>query len=386
MIAAGTNPERSVGDSSDRRVDSFQLLNRLAVDRNVFKSLDGDAGALADSFPERDSAGRDVGAVTQQRRPALEFEPDLLEHSRVGGEVLVTERAVGGSFIHGTDDANAAQHDPFCHDVIVGIFADETLVEPVTAGEWRVELVDHWNIGSSANGGYALTPVLRALHELGGHTDPIAVTTHFLRPVQVAPGTVAPGQVRAELIRTGRTTSVARGSLLLEGRERLTVMAAFGELVPGQSTDHEITLAAPTIPGPDDCIGRRELDQGVELPILDRLDIRIHPDRVVADVAGDAVMEGWIRLSDGSDPTTMTLPLFSDAFPPTLFSKFGQVGWVPSVELTVHVRRRPAPGWVQARFECDDLVDGRMIETGALWDQDGKLIARSRQLGLLLGD
>ena len=95
-------------------------------------------------------------------------------------------------------------------------------------------------------------------------------------------------------------------------------------------------------------------------------------------------MEGWIRFGDGAEPSTVALPLFSDAFPPSLFSKFGRVGWVPSVELTVHVRRRPAPGWVQARFECDDLVDGRLIESGALWDQDGMLVARSRQLGLLL--
>ncbi len=132
------------------------------------------------------------------------------------------------------------------------------------------------------------------------------------------------------------------------------------------------------------CVDRRTLDQGVELPILDRLDVRIHPDRVDADPSGPAVMEGWIRFSDGTDPNTMALPLFSDAFPPSLFSKYGRIGWVPSVELTVHVRRRPAPGWIQARFECDDLIDGRMIETGSLWDSTGSLVARSRQLGLLL--
>jgi acyl-CoA thioesterase len=272
----------------------------------------------------------------------------------------------------------------FWHDVAVGIFEDETAVELVAPGEWRAELGDRWNIGASANGGYALTPVLRALHELGGHTDPISVTTHFLRPVQVAADTRQQAEVRAELIRTGRTTSVARGTLVLDDRERLTVMAAFGELVPGEPAEHEITLPAPQIPPPDQCVDRRELGQGVELPILDRLDVRIHPERVAADSSGDAVMEGWIRLADGTAPSTMTLPLFSDAFPPTLFSKYGKVGWVPSVELTVHVRRRPAPGWVQARFECDDLVDGRMIETGALWDENGMLVARSRQLGLLL--
>ena len=354
------------------------------MDRNVFESLDGDAGAVADVLAERDPGRRDVGTISNQIRPVFEFDAHLFEHCGIGGEVLIAELIVVGRIRHGTHDANATSREPFCHDVTVGSFEDETTVEQMAPGSWRVEIGDRWNIGSSANGGYALTPVLRALGELGGHTDPISVTTHFLRPIQVAPDTTQTGEVRAALIRTGRTTSVARGSLLLDERERLTVMAAFGELVPGGSAEHELTLPAPPIPSPDECVDRRALGQGVELPILDRLDVRIHPDRVVADSTGDAVMEGWIRLSDGSDPSTMTLPLFSDAFPPTLFSKYGQVGWVPSVELTVHVRRRPAPGWVQARFECDDLIDGRMIETGALWDQDGKLVARSRQLGLLL--
>ena len=274
--------------------------------------------------------------------------------------------------------------EPFWHDVDVGIFEDETAVAQVAPGEWRAEFGDRWNIGSSANGGYALTPVLRALHELGGHTDPLSVTTHFLRPVQVTDGVRQLGSVRAELIRTGRTTSVARGSLELDGRHCLTVIAAFGELVQTEPGEPEISIAAPDLPPPNECVDRRQLAQGVELPILDRLDVRIDPDRADADPGGEAIIEGWIRFADGTDPTTIALPLFSDAFPPSLFSKFGQVGWVPSVELTVHVRRRPAPGWVQARFECDDLVDGRMIESGALWDSDGRLIARSRQLGLLL--
>jgi acyl-CoA thioesterase len=59
---------------------------------------------------------------------------------------------------------------------------------------------------------------------------------------------------------------------------------------------------------------------------------------------------------------------------------------VPTIELTSHVRRRPAPGWVQGRFVTEDLQDGRMIEDGWLWDSTGALVARSRQLAMLLPD
>ena len=76
--------------------------------------------------------------------------------------------------------------------------------------------------------------------------------------------------------------------------------------------------------------------------------------------------------------------LFADAFPPAVHSVVERVGWVPTLELTVHVRRRPVAGWVQARIECDDVAGGWMIETATLWDASGAVVARARQLGLLL--
>ena len=36
------------------------------------------------------------------------------------------------------------------------------------------------------------------------------------------------------------------------------------------------------------------------------------------------------------------------------------------------------------RFVTEDLYDGRMVEDGWLWDSAGTLVARSRQLAMLL--
>jgi hypothetical protein len=102
----------------------------------------------------------------------------------------------------------------------------------------------------------------------------------------------------------------------------------------------------PVIPPPEHCVERSGTEQGIELPILDRLDIRIHPERVRAGQAGVAEVSGWIRLADGVGPTSSALVLFADAFPPSLFGSLGVVGWVPTIELTVHVRRRPVTGWI----------------------------------------
>jgi len=266
----------------------------------------------------------------------------------------------------------------------VSAFETETAVIDRGGGRYEVDLSTAWDIGDNANGGYAMMPVLRALRDVAGHPDPLSVTTHFLRPVQGG----GEGAIETSLVRRGRTVSVATGSLSLAGTQRLSVSAVFGDLgVVGDSTDagENIDLAPPRIPPPDACVDRTELSQGVEIPIAGRIDVRVPPDAAQAGQSDRAITEGWIRFADGTPPSALSLPMFADSFPPSLFAKLGSVGWVPTIELTAHVRRRPVHGWIQARFECDDLAGGRMIETGTLWDSEGRVVARSRQLGLLLG-
>ncbi len=74
------------------------------------------------------------------------------------------------------------------------------------------------------------------------------------------------------------------------------------------------TPVAP-IPDPDDCVSRTDLEQGVVLPIMSRLDVRIHPDHAVAGSGREAAITGWIRFSDGRPVDAHSLPLFADAVP-----------------------------------------------------------------------
>jgi hypothetical protein len=223
-----------------------------------------------------------------------------------------------------------------------------------------------------------MSTVLRALRELTGKPDPISVTTHYLRPAQGG----NTGRIEARLIRSGRTTATAHGTLSQDGKDRLVVIAAFGDVEAQVGIGPEIGPMPPELPPVEDCIARGNLNQGVELPLLSRVDCILHPDCIEA--RDRAVIEGWIRFSDGAEPSTLSLPGFVDMFPPSLTALVGNTGWVPTIELTTHIRRAPKPGWLRARFECDDLHNGRMIETGTLWDSSGSIVARSRQIGLLL--
>jgi acyl-CoA thioesterase len=124
---------------------------------------------------------------------------------------------------------------------------------------------------------------------------------------------------------------------------------------------------------------------GAEATIADRFDYRVTPDTrwATGTRSGKARIDGWIRFSDGREPDVASLPRFVDAFPRATYEVV-DAALVPTLDFTVHLRRRPAPGWIQARFETRALDGGIIDEDGKLWDAEGRLVATSRQLALVL--
>lgn len=260
----------------------------------------------------------------------------------------------------------------FDHDVAVQIGED---------GVYRGHVDPHWNIGTNPNGGYLVSIALAAMAREVPHPDPVSVTAHYLRP-----GTAGKdANISVDVIRTGRTLSTVRATFSQAGKSRIEVIAAFSDLSQSAGVDTDITLEPPDIPPPDECIQRDGGSQGVGLSIASRLDVRLHPDLANPGNSREPEVTGWIRFKDGRDADSRSIVLFCDTFPPSPFGMLGAIGWVPTLELTVHSRRRPAPGWIKARLRTDDLHEGRMVETGALWDSEGHLVAQCRQLGLVMG-
>ena len=73
------------------------------------------------------------------------------------------------------------------------------------------------------------------------------------------------------------------------------------------------------------------------------------------------------------------LLLAVDALPPVAF-ELGRPGWSPTFELTAHVRRHPAPGWLRVRVSSRTLGGGLLEEDAEVWDSADRLVAQSRQL------
>ena len=90
-------------------------------------------------------------------------------------------------------------------------------------------------------------------------------------------------------------------------------------------------------------------------------------------------MEAWVRFADGRDPDLLGLVCLVDAFPPVV-GEVGITGWVPTLELTCHLRARPRSSWLAARVRTQVVQGGLAEEDCALWDTGGRLVAQSRQL------
>jgi acyl-CoA thioesterase len=271
-------------------------------------------------------------------------------------------------------------------------FDAETAVTAVGPGRWSAFIGADWNINLNPNGGYAQAPLFRAMGaEVSDHGDPVAATTHFLRPAVAG----CDAEITVELLRAGRRTSTVRGTMSQQGKVRLESIATFADLGAQASTEWGLDIPAPAIASPQECLDRSTILQDVDLPLMSRVEVRIDPDSTNPDGAGSpdgvggggakgaAVVNGWMRFRDDRPADSLALTLMADCFPPSVFNVFGRVGWVPTIELTVHVRRRPAPGWIQAQFTTADSFGATLIEDGVLWDDTGAVVAQARQLALI---
>ena len=258
-------------------------------------------------------------------------------------------------------------------------FDQDTQVKKESAGCFLGRVDSGWNIGDNPNGGYLVSIVDSAARALVSHPDPVSLTTHFLRPGIPDESCL----INVEVVRSGRTMTTVRANLVQEHKVRLAVLAVYTDLSLPIGVDSDITVPELQMQPPEHCIARTGDLQGIDIALMSKLDVRVQPELAIPGESGKPQIGGWIRHKDGRDPDVSSLLLFVDSFPPSPLGALGAVGWVPSVELTVHIRRRPAPGWIKASLQTEDLIGGWMIETGCLWDSAGVLVAQSRQLALV---
>ena len=257
-------------------------------------------------------------------------------------------------------------------------FATDTAVTAVGDGCYRARIDDGWWIQRGPNGGYLAAIVLRAILAEVADPDraPRSITLHYLRPPVAGPCEVA---VTVERAGRGLTTVSAR--LSQGGKDCVLVLAALGVGRPGASFDDH---PAPTVRPPEELAP--PLDGPPPVPFRGRFDTRPALGSVPFELGDEALTGGWIRTTDDDPLDEVLLVALTDAWVPAIFSRVQVPIGVPTVDLTVHFRQPPSRerGWALVRFRTTMSAEGYLEEDGEVWSADGRLLAQSRQLGVVV--
>lgn len=249
-----------------------------------------------------------------------------------------------------------------------------------------------YDVFTIPHGGYLAALAGSAVLAATAAPDIFTITTHFLRKA-------AEGPLRFEVDVVGgsrRFTSVhARASQ--DGQTILSVIASVGDRsgMEGPSwrrtapwVADEQALAPPAgtegLPG-----GRMSLGESAarfEPPnVAKRFGLR--PDLpsfafAAGEVNGDATLRARM---DVEQPDQLAALVACDITPPAVWNALGMQGWVPTIELTAHVRARPAPGPLTVVATTDHVTDGFLDEDALVHDSTGALVVQARQLARWTG-
>jgi acyl-CoA thioesterase len=257
-------------------------------------------------------------------------------------------------------------------------FDTDTESSRVGDGRHATTIRERWSaLPGTPNGGYLLALCLRALAADAPFPDPLVAAVSFLRPPAAGPA-----EVRTELARTGRRTATGEARLVQDGEEAVRVVATFGDL--REAGGRTLALGSPPeLPPPDECI---PLFGGGAMPgvrVTEHVEYRMPalPGFAVGRPSGDPTYEMWMRFKGGREPDLLSLAFLVDAAGPTVL-EIGELG-SSTMQLTVHLRAHPAPGWLLCRAVTRYVIGGYHEEDFEIWDSAGTLVAQSRQLAVL---
>jgi acyl-coenzyme A thioesterase PaaI-like protein len=268
-------------------------------------------------------------------------------------------------------------------------------VNQLADGVHAAQLDAGWVVGGGVNGGYLLAVIGNAVRDRlaeSGHVDPFSVSAHYLSAAVPGPATV-----ETRLVRAGGRFSTVAATLVQEvdgtPTPRISALATYGDLDAAHDAATDAAAAAlhlalpvPELPPRDRCVLASDAPEDIKrmAPLIQRFGTLLDPATAMwalGSPSRNGVIQGWFELVDHRPLDPVALLMVVDALPPTTFD-LGMPGWAPTLELTAHVRARPAPGWAVVRHQTRTVAGGLFEEDCDVWDSTGRLVAQSRQLAL----
>jgi len=253
-------------------------------------------------------------------------------------------------------------------------FDQDITMEMADSNSFNGSIAQNWSINGVPNGGYLMALITNALLQSCRMRATPIVTANFLDRCY-------PGEATVSVERMSLSRQFDRLAAILqqEGKERIRVFGTFAD-EKNECILESYQAKAPTIRNPEECMAIPEMP---DYSLFRHMDIRLDPSCtgwLEGRLSDHSEIKGWIRFKDDRPFDVPSILLAADAFPPSVLSSQGLVAWVPTLECSVNIRNLPATKRLKCIFRTRFITCGLLEEDGELWDEDGTLVAISRQI------
>jgi acyl-CoA thioesterase len=253
-------------------------------------------------------------------------------------------------------------------------FDRDILLHVEKPNHYSGNITGNWSINGVPNGGYLMAILANAMLQKSEMETAPTVTANFLNRCE-------PGEATVLIERMTRSRQFDRFEARINqnGNEKIRAFGTFA------SENNECILESYETEAP----GITELEKCVPVPempnyeLFSQMDLRLDPGCAgwpFGELSDQSESKGWIKFRDSRPFDALSILLIADSFPPAVLSSQGLVAWVPTLEFSVNVRNIPKTPWLKCHFRTRFITCGLLEEDGEIWDQNGELVAISRQI------
>lgn len=241
-----------------------------------------------------------------------------------------------------------------------------------------------WDVFGVPHGGYLTALAAAAALTASEQPDLFTLSVHFLRKAEVGP-------MRFSVEPVGASRRFVTLHAIGRQGDRVVLSAMI-------SVGDRSQLAGPTWraepPWEPAALSVAAGEEGLSFTppnIAKRMALRLDPATMAfaeGPIGADgrasdrAVIRGVAHLRQ---PDVFAALVACDLTPPAIWNALGAKGWIPTVELTAHVRASPVAGPLRVVASTSQLTDGFLEEDALVHDAAGRLIVQSRQLARWTG-
>jgi acyl-CoA thioesterase len=253
-------------------------------------------------------------------------------------------------------------------------FDKDILFEPGKSDSYSGNITENWSISGVPNGGYLMAITANAMLQCSEMKATPIITANFLNRCE-------PGQATVSIERMSKSRQFDRfqARLYQKGKEKIRAFGTFAS-EKNECILESYEVEAPEIKEWENCVSVPEMPG---FTLFGQMDIRLDPictGWIAGNLSSRSEIKGWIKFKDNRAFDALSLLLIADSFPPAVFSSQGMVAWVPTLEFSVNIRNIPTTTWLKCIFRTRFITCGLIEEDGEIWDQNGELIAISRQI------